>query len=177
MILETERMLLRPFADEDAPDLYAYARDPRVGPAAGWRPHADVEESLRIIHTVFSAPNVFAIVERESGHVVGSVGFVGRPRGEEGLSDELGYALSPAYWGQGLMTEAAMRVLDYGFTSLGLQAIWCSHYAENLRSRRVIERCGFSHAFDQRLSDEFVEDRLTRFYVLLREDWKRRKSR
>ena len=70
-----------------------------------------------------------------------------------------------------------MRVLDYGFTSLGLQAIWCSHYAENLRSRRVIERCGFSHAFDQRLSDEFVEDRLTRFYVLLREDWKRRKSR
>ena len=87
MILETARTLLRPFADGDASDLYAYARDPRVGPAAGWKPHANVEESLRTIHTVFSAPNVFAIVDRESGHVVGSVGFVGRPRWEEGLSD------------------------------------------------------------------------------------------
>ena len=145
MILETARTLLRPFADGDAQDLYDYARDPRVGPAAGWKPHESLEESLRIIHTVFSAPNVFAIVDRESGHAVGSVGFVGRPRGEEGLSDELGYALSPAYWGRGLMTEAAMRVVDYGFTALGLQAIWCSHYAENDRSRRVIEKCGFHY--------------------------------
>ena len=94
-------------------------------------------------------------------------------RDEEGLSDELGYALSPAFWGRGLMTEVAKRVLEYGFTELGMKAIWCSHYEENDRSRRVIEKCGFTHVFDQRLSDEFAEDRLTRFYVLLREDWER----
>ena len=173
IVLETARTLLRPFTDADAPDLYAYAKDPRVGPAAGWRPHGSVEESLRIIHTVFSAPHVFAVVDRSGGHVVGSVGFVGRPRDEEGLSDELGYALSPAFWGRGLMTEVAKRLLEYGFTELGMKAIWCSHYEENDRSRRVIEKCGFTHVFDQRLSDEFAEDRLTRFYVLLREDWER----
>ena len=70
MILETARTLLRPFADGDAQDLYDYARDPRVGPAAGWKPHESLEESLRIIHTVFSAPTVFALVDRESGHAV-----------------------------------------------------------------------------------------------------------
>ena len=177
IVLETARTLLRPFTDDDAPDLYAYAKDPRVGPAAGWRPHGSVEESLRIIHTVFSAPHVFAVVDRSGGHVVGSVGFVGRPRDEEGLSDELGYALSPAFWGRGLMTEVAKCVLEYGFTELGMKAIWCSHYEENDRSRRVIEKCGFTHVFDQRLSDEFAENRLTRFYVLLREDWKRRAAR
>ena len=173
MILETARTLLRPFADSDAQDLYAYAKDPRVGPAAGWKPHESVEESLRIIHTVFSAPHVFAVVDRMGGHVVGSVGFVGRPRDEEGRSDELGYALSPAFWGHGLMTEVAKRVLEYGFTAIGLKEIWCSHYAENERSRRVIEKYGFSYVFDQHLSDEFSPDRLTRFYVLLREDWER----
>ena len=134
---------------------------------------ASVEESLRIIHTVFSAPNVFAVVDRSGGHVVGSVGFVGRPRGEEGRSDELGYALSPDFWGHGLMTEVAKRVLEYGFTVIGLKEVWCSHYVENDRSRRVIEKCGFSYVFDQHLSDEFSPDRLTRFYVLLREDWER----
>ena len=173
MILETARTLLRPFTEGDAQDLYAYAQDPRVGLAAGWKPHGSVEESREIIRTVFSAPNVFAVVDRSSGHVVGSAGFVGRPRGDASPSDELGYALSPAYWGRGLMPEVVGRVLRYGFTELELQAIWCSHYADNHRSRRVIEKCGFSHVFDQRLSDEFAEDRLTRFYVLLREDWER----
>ena len=173
MELKTARLLLRPFRETDAGDVFAYASDPRVGIIAGWPPHQSREESLRIIHTVFSAPHVFAVVDRSGGHVVGSVGFVGRPRDEEGLSDELGYALSPAFWGRGLMTEVAKRVLEYGFTELGMKAIWCSHYEENDRSRRVIEKCGFSHVFDQRLSDEFAEDRLTRFYVLLREDWER----
>lgn len=47
MILETQRLRLRPFRDDDAEDVYAYARDPRVGPIAGWPPHNSVEESWR----------------------------------------------------------------------------------------------------------------------------------
>ena len=63
MMLETPRLTLRPFLDRDAEDVYAYARDPRVGPAAGWPPHNSVENSLEIIRTVFAAPNVFAVVD------------------------------------------------------------------------------------------------------------------
>lgn len=80
MELDTPRLLLRPFTPEDKEALYAYARDPRVGPAAGWTPHKSPAESLEIIQTVFSAPNVFALVERSSGKLIGSAGYTGRPR-------------------------------------------------------------------------------------------------
>ncbi len=173
-VLETERTILRPFADSDAQDVYAYARDPRVGPIAGWKPHESVEESRQIIRTVFSAPDVFAVVDRTTGHVIGSAGFVGRGHGDgEGPSDEIGYALGPDYWGKGIMPEVVERLIDYGFREMGLHEIWCTHYEENLRSRRVIEKCGFSYVFTERLSDQFVADRPTRFYVLLRQTWEK----
>lgn len=175
-MLETERTILRPFLDSDAEDLYDYAKDPRVGPIAGWKPHESVEESLEIIHTVFAAPNTFAVVDKATGRVIGSAGFVGRSHGEGcGPSDEIGYALSPDCWGRGIMPEVVAELLRYGFEDLGLDAIWCGHYAGNDRSRRVVEKSGFTFVFSQRLSDEFMEDRLTYLYVYLRQDWERRK--
>lgn len=76
-ILTTPRLLLRPFREGDAAELYDYAKDPRVGPIAGWPPHTSVENSLEIIRTVFSAPNVFAVADRESGRVIGSAWLCG----------------------------------------------------------------------------------------------------
>ena len=145
-ILTTPRLLLRPFREGDAAELYDYAKDPRVGPIAGWPPHTSVENSLEIIRTVFSAPNVFAVADRESGRVIGSAGFVGEHRNElPSPDDELGYALSPAFWGQGLIPEASRALIRWGFTELGLETIWCNHYDGNARSRRVIEKCGFQY--------------------------------
>ena len=144
MVLETERLILRPFVETDAADLFAYARDPRVGPDAGWQPHRSVEESRQIIGTVFSAPNVFAVVDKVSGRVIGSAGFVGRHQSMlPGPDEEIGYALSPEFWGRGLIPEAVRELLRYGFEDLGLAAIWCGHYDFNDKSRRVVEKCGF----------------------------------
>ena len=58
MILETRRLRLRPFRDDDAADVYDYARDPRVGPIAGWQPHTSVEESREIIRTEIGRAHV-----------------------------------------------------------------------------------------------------------------------
>ena len=80
MELHTPRLLLRPFTLEDGEDLYEYAKDPRVGPAAGWPVHSSVENSREIIRTVFSSPRAFAVVEERSGKVIGSAGFVGGHR-------------------------------------------------------------------------------------------------
>ena len=89
-------------------------------------------ESLEIIRTVFAAPNTFAVVDRVSGRVIGSAGFTGKTRAEfPQKNDELGYALSPAFWGRGLMPEAVSELLRYAFEELGLAAVWCSHYADN----------------------------------------------
>ncbi|MDD3346851.1 GNAT family N-acetyltransferase [Oscillibacter sp.] len=176
MILETPRLLLRPFRDGDAPDVYAYARDPRVGPIALWPSHATVAESLAVIRTVFASPGVFAMVEKTTGRVVGSVGFVGNhPAGEypDCPDDEIGYALSPAYWGRGLTGEAVSAVLRYGFTVLCLQRIWCGHYAGNWRFRRCMEKCGFRYQFAR---TDWVatmgEYRQSYFYLLTKEAWR-----
>ena len=178
MILETPRLTLRPFLDRDAEDVYAYAKDPRVGPAAGWPPHTSVENSLEIIRTVFAAPTVFALVDQESGKVIGSAGFVGRHHTElPGPDEELGYALSPEFWGRGLMTEAAWELIRWGFEELGLCTIWCNHYEGNERSRRVIEKCGFHHQFSQEETVELMgERRLTHYYALSREEWAARQA-
>ncbi len=171
--LETKRLVLRPFLDTDAEDVYAYAQDPRVGPAAGWPPHTSLENSLEIVRTVFAAPNVFAVVDKESGKVIGSAGFVGRHRTElPGPDEELGYALSPAFWGRGLMTEAARELLRFGFKDLNLSTVWCNHYDGNARSKRVIEKCGFQYRFSREERVELMNEcRLTHFYALDRSGW------
>lgn len=178
--LETPRLSLRPFRESDAEDLYAYARDPRVGPVAGWPAHRSLSESLEIIRTVFAAPNVFAMELRETGRVVGSVGLVGRhPAGEvpDCPDDEIGYALSPVLWGRGLVPEAVSAVLKYGFTELGLRRIWCGHYGGNWRSDRVIRKCGFRYQFARTERVEAMGDiRQTYYFMQTREDWRERVS-
>lgn len=176
----TERLILRPFTQADAADVYAYAKDPRVGPHAGWPAHRSVEESLEIIRTVFAQPGVFAMELRETGNVIGSVGFVGlHPAGVQSgcPDDEIGYALSPAFWGRGLMPEAVEAVLRLGFTDLDLWRIWCGHYAGNWRSCRVIQKCGFRYQFSTVDDVALVgETRLTYHYVQTREEWHDRVS-
>lgn len=178
--LETARLRLRPFRDEDAADVYAYAKNPAVGPAAGWPAHRNEEESLEIIRTVFNAPGVFAMELKETGRVIGSIGFVdGHPEGVHADSpdDELGYALSQDYWGQGLTPEAGEAVLQYGFEVLKLHTIWCGHYAGNDKSRRVVEKLGFRKQFERQTDVPLLgETRLTYFYTMTEEDWRGRVS-
>ena len=75
MILETNRLILRPWCESDADDLYTYASDPEVGPPAGWPPHTSVENSREIIRTVLSAPETYAVCLKENGKPIGSIGF------------------------------------------------------------------------------------------------------
>lgn len=173
MNLETERLLLRPFSEGDAADLYEYAKDPRVGPSAGWPVHKSLAESREIIATVFSAPNTFALVDKSTGKVIGSAGFVDRHQTAlPGPDDEIGYALNPAFWGRGLMPEAVEELLRYGFEELELQTIWCGHYDFNDKSRRVVEKCGFLYRFTGKTWDEGVkEERTELHYALTREEW------
>ena len=71
MTLETPRLLLRPWEESDAQDLFECAKDPRVGPIAGWPAHDTVETSLETIRTVFAVPYVFAVVPKEVGKTGG----------------------------------------------------------------------------------------------------------
>lgn len=171
--LETLRLILRPFKESDVDDLYEYARDSRVGPAAGWPIHGSREESLEIIRTVFSAPHTFAMELKENGKVLGSVGYVDKHQTLlPGPDNEIGYAMSPVYWGRGLMPEAVREILRWGFEDLGLNAQWCGHYDFNNKSRRVVEKCGFIYRFIETVFVPLMnEERTELHYALTKEEW------
>ena len=73
MILETERLVLRPWNENDAEDLYTYAKDPAVGPIAGWPPHKSVGESLDVIRNVLNGKEAYAVCLREDLKAIGAI--------------------------------------------------------------------------------------------------------
>lgn len=147
MILETERLLLRPWCEEDAFDLYTYAKDPEIGPPAGWPPHISVENSREIIKTVLMAPETYAVCFK-NGTPIGSVGL--KLNGSTDMTErddecELGYWLGKPFWGQGVIPEASQELLRYAFEELNMHAVWCGYYEGNGRSKKVQDKLGFQY--------------------------------
>lgn len=146
-MIETKRLILRPWQESEAPILYKYASDPDIGPIAGWSPHASVSESLEIIRTVFSTPEVYAVVLKETGEPVGSCGLMFSEKDNEA---EIGYWIGKPFWGHGYIPEAVKALLSRAFSELGIVTVWCSYSDGNEKSKRVIEKCGFTyHHTDQ----------------------------
>lgn len=152
MRLETRRLVLRSWREADYQDLYEYAKSPLVGPQAGWPVHESAEESREIARGFAEEKRdlILALEHKRDAKVIGSIGLHDRQVSlayEQLMSREMGYVLSPEYWGQGLMPEAAMCVLEYGFYQMGLDMVWCGHFEGNEKSRRVIEKCGMIPMF------------------------------
>ena len=73
MILQTERLILRPWEKTDAESLFEYAKDPDIGPIAGWSPHKNIEESLDVIVNVFCGSECYAICEKDRNIAIGAI--------------------------------------------------------------------------------------------------------
>lgn len=148
MTLTTDRLVLRPWQEADAERLYHYAKDSAVGPIAGWNPHQSVAESREIIRTVFAAPETYAVCLRDDDAPIGCIGLQTGDAANVPLAfreAELGYWLGKPHWGQGLITEAARALIRRAFTELQLDTLWCCANDENTGSKRVMEKCGFTH--------------------------------
>ncbi len=173
MILQTQRLILRPWQEADAADLYQYAKDPRVGPIAGWQPHTSVEESRLIIRTVLAPPETYALVLRETGQAVGSASIMKPRSGSAPMGEseaEIGYWIGVPFWGQGLVPEAVERLLRRCFEDLGCTGVWCGYYDGNHQSKRVQEKCGFLYHHSSGLEPSPLGDlRVEHFSYLSRE--------
>ena len=153
MVLETERLILRTWLDSDAQELYKYAKDPAVGPIAGWPIHTSEENSLEIIRGVLSEPETYAVVLKETGKPVGSVGIMRKGHGSAPMGNseaEIGYWIGVPYWGQGLIPEAVRELLRRCFEELSCTGVWCGYYNGNEKSKRVQEKCGFVYHHTER---------------------------
>lgn len=148
MVFETERLNLRPWRAEDADSLYEYAKDPRVGPIAGWPVHTSVEDSTEIIKSVLAVSETYAVCLKSDDRAIGSIGLMIGSKSNIGLPEdeaEIGYWIGVPFWGQGLIPEAVRTIMQYAFETLEMKKLWCGYFDGNVKSKRVQEKCGFVH--------------------------------
>ncbi len=149
VVLRTNRLILRPFNEDDLEDLFEYASVEGVGERAGWKHHENIAETTQILEMFIKEKKTFAVVLKENNKVIGSIGIEKYGR-EESLSEffdykgrEIGFVLSKDYWGQGLMLEALKGVIEYCFNELDYDFLLCGHFDFNTQSARVQEKLGF----------------------------------
>ena len=135
--LETPRLILRPWRQEDLDDFYAYAGVPGVGESAGWPHHTDRQTTQRVLDLFIEEKNVFAVQYKADGRVIGSFGIHpswanAHPQFAVLRQKEIGYVLSKAYWGRGLMPEAVRAVINWLFHVEKLAFIICGHFVRNI---------------------------------------------
>ena len=172
--IKTPRLLLRSWQEHDLDDFFAYASVDGVGEMAVWKHHESIAETKNILHSFISDKNVFALELEATKKVIGSLGLhYSWANNDKSLADlrvkEIGYVLSKAYWGQGLMPEAVNAVIEYCFNELDLDALTVGHFVGNAQSKRVIEKTGFAYVTQgtytaKGLNKTFVENR----YILFR---------
>lgn len=146
LILETDRLILRPFEIDDAEDMYnGWANDPEVTKYLTWDTHKDIEVTKMLLNmwiSEYEKPERlnFAIVLKSEEKLIGGIDVVGYLGGADG-TPVIGYNLSRRYWGCGYMTEACKCLIGYLF-SKGYTDIRIDAMPENTASIRVIEKCG-----------------------------------
>jgi len=146
MNLVTERLILHRWEDSDAETLFEYAKDPDIGPIAGWPVHQNIQESRDVIKNVLQVEETYAICLKDDSHPIGTAAL--KLKGHTDLTDredecEVGYWLGKPFWGQGIMPEAVHELLRHAFEDIGMTKVWVGYYEGNTKSKRVQEKCGF----------------------------------
>lgn len=140
-VLTTERLVLRRPQEADIAAIIDIVGDLRVSRQLARIPHPYGETDARFfLDEIVPHELVWALTLRSSAQLVGMAGLT--PTDERDVA-ELGYYLAPAHWGQGLATEAARAILDYGFKAAGFASITAGHFAANPASARVLAKLGF----------------------------------
>ena len=146
--LETERLILRKLEPSDAADMFDYAKREDVTRYLTWYPHKSesaTEQYLAYISRLYGAGSFYdwAVVDKGSQRMIGTCGFTRFDFRHD--SGEIGYVLNPDFWGRGLMPEAAVEVVRFGFENLLLNRIEAKHLTGNEASRRVMEKLGMTY--------------------------------
>lgn len=124
------------------------ASDPLVSPVCGWQPHASVDESSDLIAAgPLSAAESYAIRLKATGELIGSISLKPATEHFDVAAEkdlEVGYWLGSSYWGRGYASEALQALIARAFRDLGCPALWCGFFEGNDRSKRCMEKCGFT---------------------------------
>lgn len=176
--LETERLVLRELRPDDLDAVHAYGSDPEVVEFVPWGPNTEQDSRDFIANTVADRTEdprldwVFAIVPRDTGRLIGTVGLYVRAS-DEGQA-MLGYVLAPDAWGKGYATEASRAMVGFAFQILDMRRVWAACDPDNTGSVRVLEKTGLT--LEGRLRGDTVirgQVRDTLVWGILRHEWRR----
>ena len=170
--IETARLLLRPWQDDDLERLVALYGDPQVArflsvDGRPW-PRARSVGAFEHFRGEWQERGFgpWAAIDKQTGRWLGQVGLNELPRWPGPDKIEVGWDLHPSVWGRGLATEGARAALRYGFEVVGLERIISTARADNAASRRVMEKCGLV------FQEEFTrKGALVAWYAIDRADW------
>ncbi len=171
-IMETERLILRPYYREDVATYAAISADPEVMRYLGGpRDPAYTEEQMAGSNADLrrSGAGMVAVERRDDGQFLGAVGLSVVPWYPDDL--QLGWRLVPEHWGHGYATEAARAWLAYGFEVLGRDRITAMADVPNLRSLAVMERLGMSRLHEADLTEDGTRFRVA-VHGLTVEEWR-----
>lgn len=173
--LVTNRLCLRQIQMVDAEALFAVKSDPEVTGHYGQEPHRSMDETQAWVQRCLGdyerhEAMVWAITLKDEGRAIGECCFWNFDPNFHYA--ELGYELHPAYWHNGIMTEALTAVLTYGFVDLGLHRIEADPLAVNRPSQELLLKLGFKHEGTLRQRHFFRDQYYDMLYFgLLREEW------
>lgn len=175
---ETERLLLRRWKREDLKPYTVLISNPEVMLLTGVEPAGSLEEAIKEFNRDLRSDWSFAIVLKETGEVIGRIKFHRDMHRFHVNSISISYELLQDFWGCGYMTEALNAMIARAFEKEKVDVIGIDHYANNARSRRVIEKCGFKyegtiHHAMRRFDGEVMDDLC---YCMLREDYEQLQS-
>lgn len=149
LILETERLILRPLELSDADDFFAMNDNPNVSKylRIPLKTKTEAEEYIRKIINEYQKNNIgrFAVILKENNKLIGMSGLKFRATEENNYSNiyDLGYRIAYEYWRKGLATEAATAWLNYGFNEMKLPVIYACAVSDNTGSNTVLQKLGF----------------------------------
>lgn len=144
-VLESNRLILRPWKTSDLDDLHNIVSNKEIADLAGFNARTNINESRYILNRFVKelSNSLWAIELKKTNRVVGWIELHKTLEEMYEGSKEIGFVLSKPYWGLGLMPEAIKQVLNYAFNEECIDYIICSHFENNIRSKKVIEKCGF----------------------------------
>ncbi|WP_050614717.1 GNAT family N-acetyltransferase [Bacillus testis] len=178
--LETERLLLRKLTAADTNDMYEYTSNENVSAYVTWDRHqspADTDRFIQFVLNQYRGQKIapWGIEYKQDKKLIGTIDFV--KWNPAHYTAEIGYAISQRYWGQGITTEAAQAVIEFGFTNMRLQRIQARCLSENIGSEKVMVKCGMRYEGTLRKSMHVKgKQRDIKVYSILFDEYKDRKA-
>jgi ribosomal-protein-alanine N-acetyltransferase len=144
--LTTERLFLRELQPADAEQIFKIRSDHRVNEFIDRMPATTIQDGLNFINQIIASQNknegiMWALTLKGEPKLIGTIVYWHIVKEKD--KAEIGYEMLPDYFGKGIMQEALLKVIEFGFETMELKTIVADTKADNLRSINLLQRCGF----------------------------------